>query len=101
MKYNVNDDSVPSTATPWLHTKMNTLFQSEEIEDALTIAAHRLRESVERWIGRGSGCDFHRVINLRKNISKYRPLRSGSYLPLPKEVWAKKGIVNVQNQDYH
>ena len=36
IKYNVDDGSVLDTATPWLHTKMNTFFQPEEIEDALS-----------------------------------------------------------------
>ena len=40
-------------------------------------------------------------MNLRVNISKYRPARPESYLPLPREVGAKKAIVNVQNLDYH
>ena len=29
IKYNAADGSVLDTATPWLHIKMNTLFQSE------------------------------------------------------------------------
>ena len=54
MNYDVNDGSVLDTATPWLHTEMKTLFQSEKIKDALTQAAPILQESLERWIRRGS-----------------------------------------------
>ena len=46
MKGDVNDVRVLDTATPWLHTKINTLFQSEEIQDDLTRAAPRLQESL-------------------------------------------------------
>ena len=38
-------------------------------------------------------------MNQHINISKYRPLRAGSYLLLPKEVRAKKAIVNAHNED--
>ena len=38
-------------------------------------------------------------MNQHINISKYRPLRAGSSLPLPGDVWAKKAIVNVHNED--
>ena len=99
IKYNVDDGNILDTATPWLHTKMNVLFQPEYIEESLSQTAPRLQESLERWIRRGSGWVLNRVMNQHINISKYRSLRAGSYLPLPKEGRAKKAIVNVHNED--
>ena len=99
IKYNVEDGNILDTATPWLHTKMNVLFQPEDIEESLSQTAPRLQESLERWIRRGSNWVLSRVMNQHIDISKYRPLRARSYLPIPKEVWAKKAIVNVKNQD--
>ena len=99
IKHNVEDGNILNTATPWLHTKMNLLFQPEDIEESLSQTAPRLQESLERWIRRGSGWVLNRVMNQHINISKYRPLRAGSYLILPKDIWAKKAIVKVKNQD--
>ena len=75
---------------------MNVLFQPEDIEESLSQTAPGLQESLERWIRRGSGWVLNRVMNQHINISKYRPLRSGSYLHFPKEVRAKKAIVKVK-----
>ena len=35
------------------------------------------------------------------DISKYQPLRGGSYVPLPAEVKRNKAVVNVKNRDPH
>ena len=95
----MDDGNILDTATPWLHTKMNVLFQPEDIEESLSQTSPRLQESLERRIQRGSGWVLNRVMNQNINISKDRPLRAGSNLPLPKEVRAKKAIVNVHNDD--
>ena len=88
MKYNVDDDNILDTAIPWLHTKRNVLFrvQPEDIQESLFQTTLRLQESLERWIRRGSGWVLNRVMNQHIDISKYRPLRAGSYLPLLKEI---------------
>ena len=99
IKYDVDDSNILDTATPWLHTKMNVLFQPEDIEESLSQTSPRLQESLERWIRRGSGWVLNRGMNQHINISKHRPLRAGFYLPLPKEVWAKKAFVNVHDDD--
>ena len=36
IKYNVDDGNILDTATPWLHTKINVLFQPEDIEESLS-----------------------------------------------------------------
>ena len=90
IKYNAADGSVLDTATPWLHIKMNTLFQPEEIEDALSQTAPKLQGSLGRWIRRGSGGVLNRVMNEHINISKYRLLRAGSNLPYPKKYGLRK-----------
>ena len=33
------------------------------------------------------------------NVARYKPLRGGTYLPLPAKLAKKKAIINVQNRD--
>ena len=99
IKYNVDYGNILDIATPWLHKKMDVLFQPENIEDSLTGITPKLQESLEMWVRRGSRWSLNRIMNLQINISKYRLLHAGSYLPLPKEVWArKKAVVNVKKE---
>ena len=83
IKYNVDDGNILDTATPWLHTKMDVLFQQEE---SLREITPMLQESLEKWIRRCSGWSLYRKMNIQINISKFRPLHTESYVPLPKEV---------------
>jgi len=47
----------------------------------------------------GSNCQFRKVLRLEINIIAYRPLRSNSYIPLPKKLADKKAIINPKNED--
>ena len=47
------------------------------------------------------GVGGHRVQTLWLDISRYQPLRGGSYIPLPAAVRSKKVVINVKNRDDH
>ena len=40
-----------------------------------------------------------RVMGMRITISKYQPLRGGSYIILPKYIYDKKTCINAKNKD--
>jgi hypothetical protein len=48
---------------------------------------------------RGSNWRFKSVVKLEINTFVYRPLKGSSYIPLPKELAAKKAIINMKNKD--
>ena len=48
---------------------------------------------------RGSNRRFSRVINLELQLVDYRLLGSGSWIPLPGKLAAKKAVVNPKNKD--
>ena len=78
---------------------MDLLSQLEYIKEAPKQFTPRLQESLEKWIHRGCRWILYRIMNIQINISNYRPLHAGYYLPLPKEVWATEANVNVKNQN--
>ena len=46
-----------------------------------------------------SGWVFSKILNIIVSISKYQPLRGGSYLPLPEILTNKKCCINIKNED--
>ena len=48
---------------------------------------------------KGSGWYFKEVIRLEIHIVKYKPMRGGSYIPLPNFIMRKKAIINMENED--
>lgn len=47
----------------------------------------------------GSNWTLDKIIGLTLNVTKYKPLRGSSFIPLPIRLRVKKAIVNVQNTD--
>ena len=58
-----------------------------------------VKGEIEAWSERGSGWIMGRILEAFINIARYRPMRGGSYMPLPKRLQNKKAIINVQNRD--
>ena len=48
---------------------------------------------------KGSGWYFKEVKRLEIHIVEYKPMRGGSYIPLPEFITKKKSIINIQNKD--
>ena len=47
----------------------------------------------------GSGWYFNEVIRLEIHIVEYKPMKGGTYIPLPEFITKKKSIINIQNKD--
>ena len=58
-----------------------------------------VKGEIEAWSERGSGWIMGKILEAFINVAQYRPLRGGSYMPLPKKLQNKKAIINVQNRD--
>ena len=48
---------------------------------------------------RGTGWYFKEVIRLEIRIVEYKPMKGGTYIPLPDFITKKKSIINMQNKD--
>ena len=46
-----------------------------------------------------SGWYFKEVISLEIHIVEYKPMKGGSYIPLPNFIMRKKAIINMENED--
>ena len=69
-------------------------------------AARRLNELLEEQLEalanfteRGSGWVVKDISAAYLRISRFEPLRGGSYMPLPKFIQSKKAVVNIKNKD--
>ena len=60
-----------------------------------------VKGEIEAWSESGGGWIMDKILEAFINEVQYRPLRCGSYMPLPKKLQNKKAIINVQNRDNH
>ena len=79
--------------------KQQALLQPAEIGKTLDEAFPHILGILEKWTQNGSGWTVDYISTLWLDIAKYRPLRGGSYIPLPAAVKNKKAVVNVKNED--
>ena len=64
-----------------------------------------LKEMIKEILGKlniyqvkDSGWYFKEIIRLEIHIVEYKPMRGGSYIPLPEFITKKKSIINIQNK---
>ena len=84
---------------PIIRHKQETILQAAEINEVLDNVFPHILETLEKWTQRGSGWVVDHVSTLWLDIARYKPLRGGSYIPLPAVVKNKKAVVNVKNTD--
>ena len=66
------------------------------------IAMHLIEEVLEGMYTLqmcGSGWYFKELINLEIHIVEYKPMRGGTYIPLPDFMKKKNAIINIKNED--
>ena len=82
-----------------LRSNQSTILQAHEIDEELNKAFPTILGRLEAFTNEGSGWVVERVEVLMLVIARYRPIRGGSYIPLPKEIQVKRAVVNVKNRD--
>ena len=80
-------------------------FQSKtytNIEETNEYDSHMIEEILEKinnYQNNGSGWYFKEIISLEIHIVEYKPMRGGSYIPLPEFIKKKNAIINIKNKD--
>ena len=55
--------------------------------------------NLNNYQNKGSGWYFKEVIRLEIHIVEYKPMRGGSFVPLPDFIKKKNAIINIKNED--
>ena len=78
-------------------TKIN--LESTNVTSFLKEMIKEILNNLSIYQKNGSGWYFKEVIRLEIHIVEYKPLRGGSYVPLPEIIMRKKAIINMHNKD--
>ena len=71
----------------------------DQIKTEFDRFVERIKGEIESWLERGSGWVLEKINIAYVNVATYKPLRVGTYLPLPDNLAKKKAIINVQNRE--
>ena len=75
------------------------LLPIDNIDGALEGICSDVSRKIEEYIERGTGWVVDQLNFIDLYINRYRPLRGNSYFPTPKQLAAKKAILNIKNKD--
>ena len=90
-----------------IYEQNNAYFQSQtyinlektEVKDLLKEMIKEILNNLSVYQKKGSGWYFKEVISLEIHIVEYKPIKGGSYIPLPNFIMRKKAIINMENED--
>ena len=87
--------------TPFFHQLPNTytITHVSEISDVINNVKTYLVSEIPEMSLNKSGWNFAYIGNMDIGLSKYKPLKGGSYLPLDKKILSKKCCINIKNED--
>ena len=84
----------------YFNSKVQTIINNTEINEALQMPKQNLLNQISQWISEGSGWTIQSVDSHYLNIVKYKPMKGSSYIQLPNELRnSAKGLINMKNED--
>lgn len=87
------DKRVPHTL------KKARLYNIDDIDRVIDEFIFNLGNMISDYMGGGSANRFIKLLSYDVRISKYQPIKGGSYIDLPPEIKNKKCCINIKNQD--
>ena len=81
------------------HSNIEINLDGTDEEELYDTMVERIMEKIATFQSMGSGWIFHSIIKLELYTIGYNPLRGETWIPLPKELADKKGIINMKNKD--
>ena len=98
--YALVKDSEVVEELKYFNTKAHPILNTSDVSKIYEsdIARSILRD-IEECQERESGWTLKCIDILTVHINKYNPMRVGSYIPLPKEIFNRKACINIENDD--
>lgn len=95
----IKDDEPPEYTEIHRQMKAIRLFNPDQIKDELAQVISEMEEWIPECMLKNSALLFGYASAVSVNISKYSPMRGGSYIELDDYLKNKKCCINIQNED--
>ena len=83
----------------YFHSKTYINLEKTEVKVFLKEMIKEILGNIIIYQKKGSGWYFKEVIRLEIHIVDYKPMKGGSYIPLPEIIQKKNAIINIKNKD--
>ena len=92
---------IKERSTTYFHGSTRIVLRASQIPEMLQSSTEKINQSFDEFLKNGSGWILESIDYLRLFTAEYAPMHGNRYIPTPKAIADKEGIVNVQNEDEH
>ena len=91
--------SITTGSQTYFNTETYINLESTDVKVILSQMIKEILEKISIYQRNGSGWYFKEVSSLEIHIIDCKPIKGGSYIPLPDFIMKKKSIINIQSKD--
>ena len=81
------------------NSRQESIFGSKDLEEVYERMVAKMLEAFATYLKNGSGWMLKNVVRLDITLSRLRPLRGSSHIPLPERILKRKALINMENDD--
>ena len=94
-----SEDGSIRTHQAYFRVPMRILLRVDEMSHQLNDNLQKIFNLLDEYNNRGSGWRIRNIEHVQVMTAAYVPLQGSSYIPTPKPLASRKGIINVKNKD--
>ena len=83
----------------YFNSAIEIVYESTDLNEVYERMITKILESFSTYLKNGSGWVLKKVVKLDITLSKFKPLRGSSHIPLPSAVKNKNAVINMKNKD--
>ena len=83
----------------YFNSALEITYESTDLNEVYERMITKILESFSTYLKNGSGWVLKKVVKLDITLSKFKPLRGSSHIPLLKVIDNKKAVINMKNKD--
>ena len=87
------------TDKAYFHSRTYINLEKTDVKIILKNMINQILAALSNYQKIGSGWYFKEIIKLEIHIVVYKPMKGGSYIPLPEFIQKKNAIINIKNKD--
>ena len=102
VRFYVNRNGVVEYMTHYFKDRDPTIlnqYNADLLNHLINQFIDLVRGKIEGWSERGSGWVVDEILEAFINVTRYNPLRGGTYMLLPEKLENKKAVLNIKNAD--
>ena len=99
VRFDPTTGKIAAEEQAYFNSAIEIVYESTDLNEVYERMKTKILESFSTYLKNGSGWVLKKVVKLDITLSKFKPLRGSSHIPLPKVIEKKKAVISIRNND--